>query len=276
MKIIIGWYEGLKYPFEEKDWREKMWVIPALGLVFTPFIEWIVLRGWRVELVKRIGLKEDYILPKVSANLVLKYFFHGIKLWLITGLYIVVPFIVFSILGINPLKQLWIEITQLLRELYNYLVGNGSGRSVGEIFWTSFWAIFRELLIENLWLLFYYPYYRTAMIRYAIIGKFRKSHLAIGANIQFIFKNLKDYIMLVVNQIIDKMILFFVMVILNIVLSPFLGLPIATLFLSYADYWTSGYEYGMIAQKMVAQNYPQLLSVDLTDEGEYDQEVEFV
>lgn len=275
MNIVKGWFEGLIYPFKEEDWLSKMWVIPILGFTVIPLIELIVLRGWRVELVRRIGLKEDYILPKISITHILRYFIHGLKLWMITGIYLTIPIIVFRLFGINPFRQLGYEIGNLFVELWNYMWGIGSGVSLLTLFWDSFWAITKELLIQNAWLLFYYPYYRTATIRYAITNRFRKSHLAFWSNIRFMIRNVKDFVVMLINQIIDKVILFFVTAIINIILTPFIGV-FALTFLIYADYWTSGYEYGMIAQKMVAQDYPQLLEVDVTDEGEYDQEVEFV
>ena len=275
MNILKEWYNGLMYPFKQKDWLSRMWLISVLGVVFTPFVEIIILRGWRVELVRRIALKEDSILPRSLPQDVLKYFVHGIKLWLITGLYILFPIILFKILGINPLMQFWKELVSFVAELWQRMRGGGSGVPLDQFLWQSFKAIAYELMIQNAWLLFYYPYYRTATIRYAITNKFRKSHLSVLRNIRFMIINVLDFIMMVINQFIDKLILYLIGIIINIVLTPFVGVFVV-IFLAYAAYWTSGYEYGMLAQKMIKQDYPQLLQVDVTEEGDYDQPVEFV
>jgi hypothetical protein len=255
MKILNDWYEGLIYPFKEKDWKSKMWLIPLLGVFLTPFIELLVLRGWRVELVRNIGLNEERILPKAGLTEVIKYAFHGVKLYLITAIYLIVPIIVFKYFGINPFRQLIAEVGNI----FSYLWDNNTGLSWTTLLWGSFWAIMKELFIKNVWLVFYYPYYRTATIRYALTGKFRNSHLAFLANVKFIIRNIIDFIVMVVNQIADFIILFFINAVINIILTPFIGYFLAPLIFFYAGFWTSGYEYGQIARKMREQEYPEMV-----------------
>ncbi|HMO39216.1 MAG TPA: hypothetical protein PKC76_06350 [Saprospiraceae bacterium] len=256
IKIVKGWYEGLIYPFKEPDWKEKMWLIPLTGYLLTPLFQILVLRGWRVELVRRIGLKFERILPPADVQTILRYALHGIKLYLITGIYLIIPIFLFRLFGINPFRQMIAEILNIL----GYLWYNDTGLPLSTLIWNSFLAILWELFIENMWLAFYYPYYRAATIRYALTGKFRKSHLAFLPNVLFVVRNIGIFLMMMVNQVIDKVIIFFVNIIISIVFTPIVGAALAPLFLFYADFWTSGHEYGQIAAKMVKQEYPHLLS----------------
>ena len=125
MKILTGWYQGIIYPFKENDWKSKMWLIPLLGVILTPFFELLVLRGWRVELVRRIGLGVNKILPPADISAVIKYALHGIKLYLITGIYIVVPVIILRLFGINPFRQIFIELGHII----GYLWSNDTGHT---------------------------------------------------------------------------------------------------------------------------------------------------
>lgn len=256
MKLIKTWYEGLVYPLKEKDWKSKMWLIPVIGIVLTPFVQLLVLRGWRVELVRNIGVREPNILPKADLQSVVRYAIHGVKLYAITALYLFAALIVLRLFGINPIRQLRIEIVNL----FSYFFNNTTGQSLGTLLWQSFWRISKEIFIDNVWVLFYYPYYRTATIRYALTGKFRESHLAFAQNAKFVVRNVMDFVNLLINQFIDKFILFFVNAIVNIVLTPFIGFALAPLIFFFADFWTSGYEHGQIAKKMVDQEYPNLLN----------------
>lgn len=256
MKIIETWYEGLVYPLKEKDWKNKMWLIPVIGFFLTPFVQLLVLRGWRVELVRNIAIGVPNILPKADLQSVVRYAIHGIKLYAISALYLFAALIVLRFFGINPLRQWWIEIANL----FSYFFNNTTGLSLGTLLWQSFWRITKEIFINNAWVLFYYPYYRTATIRYALTGKFRKSHLAFAQNVTFVIRNIMDFVKLLVNQFIDKFILFFVNAIVNVVLTPFIGIALAPLIFFFADFWTSGYEHGQIAKKMVDQEYPHMLN----------------
>ena len=256
MKILNAWLEGLIYPFKEKDWKSKMWLIPLIGILLTPVVQLIALRGWRVELVRRIGLKTQNILPKADLSTVLKYAIHGIKLWAISFVYLFIPIILFKILGINPFKQLFREIINLI----GYFFSNNTGLPLSTLLWNSFWAIMYEILIQNMWLVFYYPYYRAASIRYALTGKLRKSHLAFMPNIMFVLRNVKEFISLMINQIVDKVVLFFLNAILTLILTPFISVFLFPMFLFFADFWASGYDYGQVAKKMAEQEYPELLN----------------
>ncbi len=256
MKILISWFEGLIYPFREKDWKAKMWLIPLTSFL-TPFFQLLVLSGWRVELVRRIGLKKENILPRADVPSIIKYALHGVKLHLITLVYLLIPIFIFALLGINPLRQIFIESSKMIGYLWGYLWGYTTETPLMTLLWNSFWVIVKELFIRNLWFLFYYPYYRAATMRYALTGKFRQSHLAIIPNITFVLRNAGFFLMMVVNEFIDKVIIF-CLGILFIPLIPFL--------LFYADFWTSGYEHGQVAIKMVEQEYPEMLKSASPDE----------
>ncbi|MEM7657378.1 MAG: hypothetical protein AAF399_14685 [Bacteroidota bacterium] len=256
MNFVKSWFDGIIYPFREKDWLQKMWLIPVVGYFLTPFIQLLVLRGWRVELVRKIGIRSKDLLPKADVVPILNYFFHGIKLWLITGIYIIIPIIFFRILGISPFRTIIVEVGELLGNVWD----NDTGLPLTTLAVETFWNITKELLIRNSWLIIYYPYYRTATIRYSLIGKFRKAHLAVFPNLRFAVRNVGAFLWMMLNQIIDKTLIFFTNIFLNIILTPIVGIALAPILFFYADFWTSGYEYGEIAKKMVDQEYPHLLS----------------
>lgn len=257
---VTNWINGLRFPFDEPDWPSKMWLIAAIGFILTPFVQAIALKGWKVELVRRIGVGEPRVLPPTNVDDIFRYFGHGIKLWVISGIYIAIPWILLRLLGASPFALIYEAITSIGGYAWNSLTGKPNLETFSAVLWAQFWNVVRALLYNGAWLIFYYPYVKVASLRYALTGKIRKSHGRVRANIAYMVKghNFWSLLLMIWHQILDKISLFIISLLLSLILTPFFTALIFPL-LFYVDFWTSGYDQGKKARKMAIQEYPHLL-----------------
>ncbi|KAA3631281.1 MAG: DUF4013 domain-containing protein [Bacteroidetes bacterium] len=242
---------SLVFPFHEKGFWNKTPVF--ILAAFVPFLNIIILRGWRVELTHRMGWNYEQILPSSSLSKMLSYVFKGIKLWIVTGLYLIVPAILIYKLGLRGTGNMIRYFQELFYFLVDYFNGTNSQGIIGFGLSWLFRIIFRGILvflIENIWLVLYIPMYRIAMIRYALTGKLIYSHLAVVKNFKFLMRNIWTFLLLYGLFFLDSVIKFLVSLVLTmtVILVPLI--PVITIFVSY---WSSGYDFGLLAQRMVKQ-----------------------
>ncbi len=238
------------YPFTQKDWLQKMWLFIAVS--FVPVVSFLIVRGWRLEFIHRLGKGLDNPLP--SPYKVFKYLWKGVVLWGVTALYLLVPFVIVRALGLTGLLDLIEDIFQIFGLFMDFMVG---GRTFKEFCLTlvafmkgEFLDAFFVALIENIYLIIYIPYYRTAMIRYALQENLLKSHFSVFKNLKFIFKNITDYLIVYGFGFL----LIFLIPVVDILLTlTIIGIPLIPIVTVYMYYWSTGYEYGHLAQLMVEQ-----------------------
>ncbi len=258
-QVAQKWLSGFLFPFRQPDWLEKMWLVAAIGFVLTPFVQVIALQGWRVELIRRIAVGEPRVLPPAGLSAVFRYFGHGIKLWFIAGVYIAIPWIILRLLGAHPFALIYEGVSSIGGHVWNSIWGKPNAETFSVVLWAQFWNVVRAILYNAAWLAFYYPYYKTASLRYALTGKMRRSHWQIRANIAYMLRGLNflSLLSLIWQLIMDKLALIFLTFLLSLILTPFFTLLIVPI-LFYANYWTSGYDQGHKGKSMVEQEYPHL------------------
>lgn len=238
------------YPFLQRDWPLKMWVFVLLS--YIPFVNVIVARGWRKEYVHRISWGYDRALPNPIHSF--QFLLDGIKLWLVTGIYIGVPIIIIVLFGLDGVIDLISDLLELIRLFFSYFFGSMTGSQFsGELkafIEEEFINKLYVFLIENIYLVIYVPMYRIAMIRYSITGRLIRSHMSFKKNVMFFKQHFWEIILIYVfnafNFFLILVIDFFLMV--TVIGSPLI--PIVTFFVYF---WVSGYEYGLLGRYMIRE-----------------------
>jgi hypothetical protein len=83
MQTITKLEKGLKsyfysfiFPFTQKDCLQKMWI--SVVITYVPFLNLLILRGWRFEFVHRLGWHVERPLPKATD--IVKFLVNGLVL----------------------------------------------------------------------------------------------------------------------------------------------------------------------------------------------------
>lgn len=239
------------YPFLQKDWWKKMWIFGALS--YLPVINVIIARGWRMDYIQRLGWHREEVLPRPRD--ILTFLKNGILLWIATGVFLILPTIIFTIIGIDGIFDLLNDILTFLNLMFDYFSYNKM--SFEEFSRSLFSFIIEELLItafifivENIWLFIYIPIYRIGMLRFALTGKLIQSHLSIVKNLTFIYRNFIDIVLMYSFNVFNFLIVLIVSTLLSLTV---IGVPLIPILIFFMPFWNSGYEYGLLARVMVEQ-----------------------
>ena len=141
------------YPFLQKDWWAKMWIFAVLS--YVPILNVIIARGWRMDYIRRLGWQEERVLP--TPRDILKFFMHGLLLWIGTGIFLSIPLLIIIPFGLGGLLDLWGDIVTLFTLVVDYFFNR---RLTTGAFLSSLWSfVSGELisevvvfLVENIWL----------------------------------------------------------------------------------------------------------------------------
>ncbi len=83
----IKYSKALVFPFKQPDWQSKMWWVFLINLV--PFINVILIRGWKFNVIKRAVRKKEELLPDIEE--ILRLLRDGLILWLMALIYAIPP-----------------------------------------------------------------------------------------------------------------------------------------------------------------------------------------
>ena len=247
---------GLIYPFLQKGWPLRMWIFGLLS--YVPVVNLIIARGWRLEMVHRVGWEYKQSLPE--AKDIFRFFVNGILLWSITGLYILFPFVLVRLLGLEGWSALYEDAKYVIFLFVDLLTEESmtfskfSGLLGGFIVNELLEALY-AFLIHNIWLVIYIPLYRVAMVRFALTKNLLLSHFSLLANFRFVFRNFIDIILLYVFMIVGG---FVTLAIDGLLAMSVIGIPLIPIVTTYMYFWYTGYEYGMLGRKMAVQEKMEL------------------
>ena len=239
------------YPFVQRDWVLKMWLFVALS--YVPVINLIVARGWRKDYIYRIGWRCNAVLPSPLDTL--RFLKDGIKLWVATAIYLMIPLLIISIIGIGGIVDLWNDIVYVATLLFDYVWRRSVETSA---FLEQLWSFTKTellhtiyvVLIENVYLIIYIPMYRVAMIRFSITDRLIASHLSIIKNLRFLFVNLIEILLMYAFNVFN----FVLIIVIDFLLAAsVVGSPLIPVVTFYMFFWNTGYEYGLLAQTMIEQ-----------------------
>jgi serine/threonine protein kinase len=234
-----GFFAPVTFPFKIPDWPSRLWVVPFLA--YIPIADLIFLRGWRLELVRRMGRGERNPLPTVTRlEDYFSFFFQGCVLWFMTFLYAGVPFIIIFSTG----SGFWGGFFELLGWGWDFLFSRQEQRALGDVLSDNAKRAAVRLGIEFAWLVISSPLYRAAMIRYAFTGGIG-AFFSIPSNVAFVYRN---------RNLFGKVYLFsFAFGILSSIAASLLamtgiGVALIPLLVLTVYYYSTGYEYGHLAQ----------------------------
>lgn len=218
-----------------------MWALPIIA--YIPIADFILLRGWRLELVRRMARNEENFLPPVHSPMhYIKFMKNGIILWMMTFLYLGVPFVIIFSTGTGY----WGGLFEIVKWVYYSLFSTTPVAPLSEILTeNSKNALFR-LGIEGVWLILSAPLYRAAMIRFAFTHSIF-SFFNVISNIQFLFKQrnlfLKTYVFSLVFNVLSLAATFLLTI-------TGIGIVFIPLIVLIVYYYSTGYEYGHLAQEV--------------------------
>lgn len=155
-------FRAFRFPINEPRPLQRLWWV--LFLALAPILDFVLFRGWRLAIVRRITLRETEVLPPLTGFFA--YCFHGIVLWAMTGLYALPGAILLFLFGrslvVRIFEILWwlIEGFLLWREVETFWALAGHGLT--EIFVGMSAAVLYFILMG--------PTYRAGMLRYAAGG----------------------------------------------------------------------------------------------------------
>lgn len=140
-----------------------------LAIPFLFYFGWMFIRGWRLDIVRRVGLGEEIInyVPDLQPLSVLRYLKKGFVLMLMRGIYFL-PHFIFIALTSNRLLGILVQIFWWLWEKF----WSGKDQSfinyILQILPEIFFDILLQLVILALYMVVVWPIYRITMIKYAL------------------------------------------------------------------------------------------------------------
>lgn len=260
---IKAFFYAITFPFFEKDVIKKTAFFVFVS--FVPFINLLLLRGWRMELTHRIGWGYERILPSSKFGKIIQYAKNGLKLWIATAVYLLIPGLLISKLGLKGTSVIVENFQALFTYLRDYWRGNAEQGILSFAITWLFAIIFKgflAFLIQNIWLIIYLPMYRIAMIRTSLTGNLLASHLALGKNFTFLRRNFKSIFLLFALFFTGWIAIYLVTILFTMTV---ILVPLIPVFILYMGYWSSGYDYGLLAKRMVEQ---ENLAPPVTKESE--------
>jgi hypothetical protein len=240
-KWMATYREALRLPFRQDRWPAKIWWLSAVG--FIPVIDLLVLRGWRLDVTRRIALGEPDVLP--DGRDVVRFLANGVILWTMTLLYFVIPFLIIFATGTGTLRNIW----QTVQWLYLTLLTDQPTMPLTEILGQELGRFLGRVAIEGAWVVISWPLYRTGMLRFAITGN-PLAFFRVFANLVVVLKNLRAFVMLFLYELPTFILMMVVSAILTAtglgaLLVPAVSMPLY--------YWITGFEYGHLAHELGPQ-----------------------
>ena len=102
---LKSYFYSYVFPFTQKDCIQKMWIFILIS--YIPIVNLLVLRGWRFELVHRLGWKKERPLPKAMDFF--KFLANGLVLWMVTLAYLAVPIVIIVLFGLGGWGELYLK-----------------------------------------------------------------------------------------------------------------------------------------------------------------------
>lgn len=235
-----GLLHPVLWPFRSKQEWPRMWWL--LLIDYIPVVNLIVMRGWRLEVVRRMARGEQPITPHFQS--ILKFFGNGLLLWTMTALYALLPLVIIAQLGVGGFK----DFVGDLVEFSKILLGQ-SDQSLAEFARNELIDSLLEVLIELAWIPLSSPLYRAAMIRFAVTSDIA-SFGNFPATIGFIFRHFGAFVKLYLFSFLLGIAVamlggFLVITGVGAIVVPLVTVPLY--------YWSTAFEYGELAQKLAKE-----------------------
>lgn len=233
-RLDIG--KALTFPFQERSWPARIAWLPLASLV--PVFGSILLRGWRLDLVRRVSREDAQILP--DPRDLGRFLADGVVLLLMTLLYHLPLLLFLAVFGLSKvgatLDVLWWAVQTFFAD--------GAA---------AFWALVADVtlgllvdwLVPILYFVAVWPLHRMAMVRFAITGRHR-SFLQVWTNLVLCIRFLPEIFL---AFFVDFVALRLLRWVARALITIGVGAVIAPL-ASALYFWATGHIFGQVAAKV--------------------------
>ena len=232
-----NFFYPLVFPFYQKKWLSRTWWLNLIAII--PIVDLIIFTGWRRKLIRNMAYNEEHILPKAE---LLSFFKHGIILWIVATLFLIIPMILIFTVGSGAGGS--------IIEFGSWFVGlvtqDPNTISTKEMLASQGNDFIIRVLIEIVWALVSIPILSTGLMRYAITEKIG-TLFNLPVNTMYAIKYIGPHFMM---WIFKFFLIIFVAVVTSLLISSVVLAILAPMFALSIYYWSTGYEFGHLAEKI--------------------------
>lgn len=259
-------------PFKKKT---NLVIAGGFGVVLT-FLKYLfffgiftapILRGWRFDIVRRIGLGLPSV-PNLLPHSIFRYFKKGLVLIIMRAIYFL-PHLIF--IAISSKKMLF-QIVEVGKWMFNKFWTGHEDKILDyliSLIPEMAYDLMMQLVMFTLYMIIIWPIYRITMVKYAL-GLIRGTgflNKKVFMDSVSIFRKaapmvLGIYFWCVLVDLLTALILF---LLIFIPVIGWLALFFTPLILLFIKHWPKGYAYGLLARRLIEQNH---LSVPNQEEAE--------
>lgn len=235
-----GFFAPFLFLLQQDRALARLWWVPLLALL--P----IMLRGWRLELVRRIARREEPPAPLPAGPNLGKFLLNGVLLWVMTALYMLVPLLIIWTTGIGGYAEAFDNLLYL-RDYVGTLVSGGSQvRPLGQFLREEIGEWMIILALTGVWSVVGPILYRAAMIRHAFTGSLL-TFVNIPGSLLFLLRNLLGFAYVFVIALCALIAAALLGLAMSVTL---LGAPLAALVVPAVYYAITGSAYGFLARRL--------------------------
>lgn len=229
----LDYAESATFPLRHPDWFHRIWWLAVVN--FVPVLNLVLMRGWRLELTRRIGYGNPQPFPE-SRDLG-NFLGSGVILWFMTFLYNVPLFFVIFFFERELPRTLW----QTVVFLFQWIWGE-EGASAGA-FLSLLVKALGQASLPTLCYFVAWPLYRVAMLRFALTGN-PGSFFRPIANLRLVLRHLNLFFLLFFFDLLSQTLL---AVAGGVLTALGIGVLVTPAVLLPMYYWTTGHLYGRAA-----------------------------
>jgi hypothetical protein len=236
---VQSYPEGVIFPFRQTNWPAKLWWVALVN--FVPILNLILLRGWRLNIVRRMGRREPELLPDIQG--IGRYLVDGLVLWFMSAVYFIPQLVLLSVLGADIVG----DILTILLWVYENLFTDEETITFVALFVDVGFGFLVRAILPAIYFFLSWPFYRAAMIRYSVRGN-PLVFFDFVTNARIVFGNLSSILLV-----------FFLFLVTGTLVSFLSGVLVATVVGSFVvlmvllpmAYWVTGYLYGRLAMDVL-------------------------
>jgi hypothetical protein len=231
--------EAVLFPFQNPNWPVRLFWVPFV--LFIPVIGLIVMRGWRLDITRRMSMRNPDRLPQLGQ--LGRFFGDGVVLWMMTGIYAIPLLIILTLFAPNLMQNI---LTTLL--FIWSIMTNDPTMSFAQFATDILIGLLTQAGAPIAYQLISLPIYRTAMLRYSITGNMLVFFDVI-TSIQLCQRYFSGvmgavFATIAANVAIVTISGFFTATVVGAILVPLIIFPLG--------YWVVGYIYGRLAMEMTS------------------------
>lgn len=229
---------SIRYPFTHRNWIARLWWVPTIAM-FLPLVSNFVLRGWRMQIVCRIGRDGKRDLP--TADTIGNILLNGLLLTFMRWLYWVPLGILLFFFG----SDLIAVGLALVTWLYEAIFRDQHSQTLSDIWGAYQLSLVVESALPIAYLLVVWPIYRAGMIRYALTGH-ASVFFGFLASAKLLAKLPSDFILVFVFWMLMRIVLIPAGV---VAMATVIASPLVTIVIVPMHFWMTGYFYGRLAER---------------------------